>query len=439
MNTSLRGSVASGAVAPAAQPGVLMVAFHFPPQSGSSGVMRTLNFVRHLPANGWRTHVLSAHPMAYVESNGALLNLIPEGTPVSRTFAVDAARHLAWRGKYLGLLAIPDRWVSWFFTATMSGWRIARTPDVQVVWSTYPIATAHLVALVISRFSKKAWIADFRDPMHANSNELKGLQARVVAWIERKTLARATACVFTSRRALEQHERMYPEAVGRCRVIENGYDENAFEGLTPVRPGVADGRLFMLHSGLIYPADRDPSSFFVAVAALIAQGKLDRAVVRIRFRAPQHGAEVLARARACGLEDLVEVAPSVPYREALAEMMGADLLLAFQGSKFNAQIPAKIYEYLRAKGHLLAVVDPRGDTAAVLEQFKGVDIADINSADNVRGILEAWLRVHRSPEMAALQAHNRNQVSMYSREAQATQLADLLNLVSGRGSAGLST
>lgn len=438
MNTSRRGSVASGAVAPAVQPKALMVAFHFPPQSGSSGVMRTLNFVRHLPVNGWGTHVLSAHPMAYVERSAALMNLVPEGTPVSRAFAVDAARHLAWRGKYFGLLAIPDRWISWFFAATVRGWRIARAPDVQVIWSTYPIATAHLVALVVSRFSKKAWIADFRDPMHANSNELKGLQARVVAWIERKTLARATACVFTSRRALEQHERLYPGAAGRCRVIENGYDEHAFEGLVPARPGVADDRLFMLHSGLIYPADRDPTHFFIAVATLIEQGKLDRERVHIRFRAPQHGVEVLARARACGLEDLVEVAPAVPYREALAEMMGADLLLAFQGSKFNAQIPAKIYEYLRAKGHLLAVVDPQGDTAAVLEQFKGVDIADIDSADDIRRTLEAWLGVHRSPEMAALQSHNRNQVSVFSREAQAAQLADLLNHVSGRGPAGLS-
>ena len=42
-----------------------MVAFHFPPLAGSSGIQRTLRFVQHLPALGWEPIVLSAHPRAY--------------------------------------------------------------------------------------------------------------------------------------------------------------------------------------------------------------------------------------------------------------------------------------------------------------------------------------------------------------------------------------
>jgi len=43
---------------------VLMIAFHFPPLAGSSGIQRTLRFVQHLPALGWQPLVLSAKPMA---------------------------------------------------------------------------------------------------------------------------------------------------------------------------------------------------------------------------------------------------------------------------------------------------------------------------------------------------------------------------------------
>ena len=37
----------------------LLIAFHFPPQAGSSGIQRSLSFSRHLPANGWEPMVLT--------------------------------------------------------------------------------------------------------------------------------------------------------------------------------------------------------------------------------------------------------------------------------------------------------------------------------------------------------------------------------------------
>ena len=42
-----------------------MVAFHFPPLAGSSGIQRTLRFVQQLPESGWEPIVLSAEPRAY--------------------------------------------------------------------------------------------------------------------------------------------------------------------------------------------------------------------------------------------------------------------------------------------------------------------------------------------------------------------------------------
>ena len=46
-------------------PRILLVAYHFPPLAGSSGIQRTLRFVQHLPKFGWQPMVLSAHPRAY--------------------------------------------------------------------------------------------------------------------------------------------------------------------------------------------------------------------------------------------------------------------------------------------------------------------------------------------------------------------------------------
>ena len=44
---------------------VLMIAYHFPPMKGSSGIQRTLRFASYLPAYGWDPVVLTVKPTAY--------------------------------------------------------------------------------------------------------------------------------------------------------------------------------------------------------------------------------------------------------------------------------------------------------------------------------------------------------------------------------------
>lgn len=91
---------------------VLMIAYHFPPLAGSSGIQRTLRFVQQLPAHGWQPLVLSAHPRAYERTSEDLLADVPPGCTVRRAQAFDTARHFAWRGRYIASMARPDRWQS---------------------------------------------------------------------------------------------------------------------------------------------------------------------------------------------------------------------------------------------------------------------------------------------------------------------------------------
>ena len=60
------------------------------------------------------------------------------------------------------------------------------------------------------------------------------------------------------------------------------------------------------------------------------------------------------------------LAPPIGYGEALAEMISSDALLILQASNCNDQIPAKLYECLRARRPILGLTDPAGDTAAAL-------------------------------------------------------------------------
>lgn len=406
---------------------VLMIAFHFPPQAGSSGILRTLNFAKYLPANGWMPIVLTANPRAYEECRDDLLKSIPENTKVIRAFALDAARHLGIMRKYPSVLALPDRWSTWWFGAVLAGLKEIRKEKPTVLWSTYPITSAHLIGATLARWTGLPWVADFRDPMINGDYPAAPLQRRSWRWLEALVMRTATRCVFTTGRAAELYQQRYPEAAGKCVVIENGYDDEAFVGNAPLRVGVNDDQLLMLHSGIIYPRDRDPTAFFGAIAALVESGQLERKRVKIRFRAPHHGNEVAALASSHGLADLVEIAPPISYREAIGEMMGADLLLVFQGAHFNSQIPAKIYEYLRTGRPILGLVDQSGDTATQLKQFEEIGLADISSQADISTLFLQWLSRREGASFLASQQRNISSVQHYSRASHTQKLAALFS------------
>ena len=93
----------------------------------------------------------------------------------------------------------------------------------------------------------------------------------------------------------------------------------------------ADGPLTLLHAGILYPSERDPRAFFRALSEMKKSGQLGRRGVRVILRATGHDEYYRPILRENGIEDVVELAPGVPYREALQEMLLADGTDAVEG------------------------------------------------------------------------------------------------------------
>lgn len=405
---------------------VLMIAFHFPPLAGSSGIQRTLRFVQHLPSLGWEPLVLTAHPRAYERTSTDLSDDVPGNTIVRRAQAWDTARHLALRGRYLGAMARPDRWASWRFDAVRQGMQLIRHYKPKVILSTYPIATAHLIGAELHRLSGLPWVADFRDPMAQEGYPADPLTWRQYSAIERHALLTAAASTFTTPGAAAEYRLRYPMAAGRVHVLQNGYDEDSFATLDPAALMAAGplnpGAVTLLHSGIVYPSERDPTQLMAALQLLHQAGVVRPGQFKLRFRAAV--AEDLLRDKAAefGVTEYVEVCPPIPYREALAEMLRADALVLMQASNCNAQIPAKLYEYLRADRPLLCLADPAGDTArAVLAA--GVDtVVPLDDAHTISKLIGRFLQ---APHLLCSRP-SRTRALAASRRARAVELSQLL-------------
>jgi hypothetical protein len=106
-------------------------------------------------------------------------------------------------------------------------------------------------------------------------------------------------------------------------------------------------------------------------------------------------------------------------------MMAVDGLLLLQASNCNAQIPAKVYEYLRAGRPILALTDPSGDTAKTVAAAAG-GAALIAPLDSQLGIERALRKFLERIRERTWQPMPEEVLRRYSRESQTAVLAEVL-------------
>ena len=415
---------------------VLLVAFHFPPIKVSSGLERTVALARHLPSHGWEPLVLTASPKAYPAVSSERLGQIPEQTVVKRTWALDGSRHLALRGRYPRVFSLPDRWQTWILSAIPAGMAMIRHHRPQVIWSTYPIASAHWIGYALHRLSGIPWVADFRDPMVEKNIRTGELVPTWLAMrnarlaIEMRAAKHASALVFCTAGARKICVDRYPGInADRWQVISNGYDESAFAAAerSPQEQTASDDAIVLVHSGTIYPTpDRDPSHFFRALRRVLDQRPPGARPIKVILRASGVAGLYLDLLGSMCLTENILFEPALPYEAALQEMMRADALIIFQGYTSNPAIPAKLYEYFRAGRPILALADADGETARLIRLESAGDVVPLDDEHLIAGALA---RLLGDIETGKPWLMNPNRIATYERERGVSKFAELFEQV----------
>jgi glycosyltransferase involved in cell wall biosynthesis len=357
----------------------------------------------------------------------AQVSEIPDTVHVVRAFALDAQRHFSLWGRYPLWCALPDRWVSWCLGAVPAGLRAIYRHHVRLILSTFPVASAVLIGWILHRLTGKPWVVDFRDPMTEDTYPENALTRRLCRWIEQQAIQSSSCLIFTAPSTLQKYLKRYPHLPpGKCKLIPNGYDEIDFRdlALSPPAKNLTCRSILLLHLGLLYPDDRDPMPFFRAVARLKKEGRYHASDLRINLRAPGSEAYYARCISQLGIEDLVQILPHLPYRQALQEAAEADGLLLFQGATCDHQIPAKAYEYLRLGKPILALTTQTGDTAMLLRECGGARIVDMIDEESIYKSIPDFLASLRNGSHCP---PDPRVVSRYNRRIQMAHLARCLS------------
>jgi glycosyltransferase involved in cell wall biosynthesis len=376
---------------------VLLVTMYFPP-AGGGGVQRPLKFATHLPALGIETHVLAPDDAKWIHSD-------PELAPPTQAW-IHRARYLGPRARKLaddlhgrrGLerlstharslsrrLLVPDENVAWNLTAIPAAVRVARAEGIDVVMTTSPPNSVHLIGAAVKRATGARWVADLRDSVAAHPHrraERAAVRAKekVSASVARLVARQADVIVAASGAIAEEAQTLDPSGV--VTTILNGADFDDFAGLE-YRPG---DRFRITHTGSFF-GKRDPRPFLQALSWSGLEDVVARFVGDFRL-ADREWAESLE------LGDRLELHPYVARREALALQRDSEALLLLipeAGGRGRGVLSGKVFEYLAAERPILAAVPPEG---AAAELIRDTGAGVVAAPDDVPALKAALADLH---------------------------------------------
>lgn len=367
---------------------LLIFAYYFPPEN-TSAATRPGQFVKYLPGFGYRASVISGAHVSDPQADDVWR--VPDPCETS-TLLTCAARTAELAQRY----AAPyDDRLPWVPHAVARASKILHSEDpVPIVLSSSPPVATHLAALWIHRRYRVKWVADFQDPLWGNPGRTRSLAHVYDQRIERMIFARADAVIANTETVAGLWRSRHPRWSRKISTIMNGFDpEDVFPPSSLVTPRVHQ---VIAHVGALY-GGRRPGPFLSAVERIITRGLADPAKLRIRLIGPME--DTCCDRRRPPFSSLAEQGclyrspGTVPIAEARIEMAEADCLLLLDLNDLGAslQVPAKLYDYLRAGRPILALTPHNSPTRHILEQ-SGVTHVCVDGQASPEHIDEALLK-----------------------------------------------
>ncbi|TRX62141.1 glycosyltransferase family 4 protein [Fulvivirga sp. M361] len=419
---------------------VLIITYYWPP-SGGSGVQRWLKFTKHLPDFGWSPIIFTPENPSFEVKDQSLLKDISTEVEVIK-LPIWEPLHLVSKikgkgkqqsdlvkkdGKSLmdklmlwtrGNLFIPDPRKYWVRPAVEMLKDIIVSNSVDVIITTGPPHSMHLIGLRLKRELGVKWLADFRDPWTRwdllDTFYLTRWALKRHRNLERKVLKNADSLITVSNHYGKDFEQLSERDVA---VITNGYEKEDFESYKDIKP---EKDFVIRHVGLVDEL-RDPSPFLEAFHELLLESEEWRDV-RIEFIGNVNQAFKTMVADNPHLRQQVSFKPYVPHKEVLMLYKKSSVLLLVLAHSQNAQgnIPGKLFEYLAAERPILGIGDPMGDSASIIAGSNAGKVCDPTDKESMKEALT--LLFQRSGVGFDL-----SDIERYSRRKLTEQLATKLN------------
>jgi glycosyltransferase involved in cell wall biosynthesis len=438
---------------------VLIITYVFPP-AVAVGMYRILKFCKYLLPLGIQPIVLTPQNPNTMARDEAALNLIPEGVEVIRTgtfepFRIkktsgkettpstakpEAADTISQKSSFLSSakkrirqrLSVPDSSYFWIWYGYRAGVRAVKEKNIDVILSSSPPHSVHVLGSRIARKTGRPHVVDFRDLWTQNTsyNELNlppNLKRRDRNF-EKKVMENSTAVTVNTatfkRQLLDGNQFLKNEQI---EVVANGVDPDDFQDLLSDKK--PNEKFTFLYTGSLYGQHRNPEFFFKAVRDWIKNKPEIATQIKIEFIGnwtPQFYGLI----DKYNLMDIVDRKGWMPQKEAIKATFGADLLLLFQGfdPALSAAIPRKLFEYMITNKPIMAFAPP-GEIPDIIDEYQcGVCISEPES-EPIVGFLSKSFDEWKNRNKSDRKAFSLRSMPKLETAAQVNKLAEILRRI----------
>ncbi|MEQ8245424.1 glycosyltransferase family 4 protein [Fulvivirga sp.] len=421
---------------------VLIITYYWPP-SGGGGVQRWLKFAKYLPEFGWEPIIFTPeNPDFDIQDESLLKDASPEleviKLPIWEPYSLFAKVNRGQKPKQglinggekksffnsvalfiRGNFFIPDPRRFWVRPSVKFLSRIIEDNKIDVVVTTGPPHSIHLIGLGLKKKLGVKWLADFRDPWSKwdmlEQFKMLPLAKYMHKRLERKVLANADEVLTVSQSWSKEFEQIHQR---KYSVITNGFDAEDFELESNT---TTSNELVISHFGLINEF-RNPINFWKATKEMVANNP------ETKFKINLFGTIASKILRMLESDDVlktvVEIKNPVSHDQVLKEYQKSDVLLLLLNNTDNAQghIPGKLFEYMASGKFVLALGPVEGDSAEIINETGIGQVLNWADDEGIEKALNSIVKGNSSNR-------NNKAIEKYTRKSLTEELRHLLDQI----------
>ena len=378
---------------------VLVISYYWPP-TGGSGVQRWVKFAKYLPEEGWQPVIYTPENPEQLAVDATLEKDVPEEAEIIKTHitepyeiykkllrrsghskkAIEVNPVNAQSKSFLQRAAMwirgnffrPDPRCMWIRPSVKFLRNYLKEHPVDLIVSTGPPQSMHMIGMKLSQETGLPWIADFRDPwtriFYFKHLSMTRMTEKWHHRMEKKVLDSADVVVAVSPLVQQEFQAMTQTPV---ELITNGFDEWDFpRERDNDAAGGPDKPFIITHTGL-FAADGNPTMLWEALSEKCSKDEAFDKALSIRLIG-KTDSQIMEAIKAAGLGEKVTDMGYQPHDLAIREQRKASLLILplRKEPEYKAVLPGKVFEYLASWRPVLGIGQPDGAMSFILNTTK---------------------------------------------------------------------
>lgn len=393
---------------------ILIVTYYWPP-AGGPGVQRWLKFVKYLPDFGIQPIVYIPENPTYPIVDEQLVAEVSKDVIIVKQKIKEPYRLAAFFSKkntqkissgiipnkkkqgfmerlllwVRGNLFIPDARVLWVKPSVAFLETYIKEHSIDVLITTGPPHSLHLIGLALQEKVGVKWVADFRDPWttigyHKDLN-LSPKAEQKHKQLERTVLQKADLILVTSPTTQKEFQAITLQPI---EVITNGYDTEKIDK-QPL-----DEKFTLAHIGSLL-SERNPKILWKVLQELCNEYPQFKADFQLKLIG-KVSQEVLDSLQEFHLIDHLTNLGYLSHLEAVTEQRKSQVLLLIEIDRLDTRciIPGKLFEYLVSERPIIGIGPKDSDFATILKETNTGVFFEYAEQERLKALLLSYYHLY---------------------------------------------